>query len=53
MGMFDEAIKRHGSATAAVINEKFEAWPIGAAMELLARMAREIAQEEMKRRAGS
>ncbi len=46
----DEAIKKHGSAVDAVLNEPFERWRVGQVMHLFAALARELAAAEKKRR---
>jgi hypothetical protein len=50
MNNLDAAIKKHGNAIDAVLNEPFEMWLIGQSMALLAMMAREIAAAEKARR---
>lgn len=49
-GKLDAALEKYGSASAAILAERFEMWPIGEAMQLMAMGAREAAELVIKTR---
>jgi hypothetical protein len=44
-----QALAKHGTPVDAVLAGGFEHWPVGAAMQLLALMAKQIAESEKAR----
>lgn len=44
----EEALHKHGTPSKAALHERFEAWPIGLAMRLMAMVTREMASKLQK-----